>query len=86
MPENSVKVRLDAGEWKLVSALRDIPPSPLQALVRELTSEVAAYAQEPHCQELQADGAPCESATADCEECRKVKDLLETLRRRVRGR
>lgn len=86
MTPHSVRVRLDASEWKLVSAMRDIPPSPLRDLVRELTEELAAYVRDPHCAELQADGAPCESAAADCEQCLKVKELLLTLRRRLTSR
>jgi len=83
MKATVVRVRLDDWEWRLVSALRDIPPSPLKEMARELTTELAEYVREPHCQELQADGAPCESAVADCEECLKVKELLLTLRRRM---
>ncbi|MFI5165562.1 MAG: hypothetical protein ACHQQS_02995 [Thermoanaerobaculales bacterium] len=86
MTPQSVRVRLDAWEWKLVSAMRDIPPSPLRDLVHELTEELAAYVCDPHCPELQADGAPCESAEADCEQCLKVKELLLTLRRRLTSR
>ena len=46
-------IKLDAKEWALVSALRDIPPSPLRDLVRELMGELVAYVREPRCAEMQ---------------------------------
>ncbi len=38
------------------------------------------YVREPKCAEMQADGVPCTSAEADCEQCVKVRELLATLR------
>jgi hypothetical protein len=70
-------------ERRLLEALRAIPPSPLrerfQALVAELTEFVAA----PGCAEIQADGAPCTSSQAACDECQKMTSLLEGLRTRL---
>lgn len=83
MEQDTVRVRLNPDEWTLVSGLRDIPPSPLRDLVNELMLALVDYVREPRCPELQADGVPCESAAADCEECRKVKVLLATLRHGV---
>jgi hypothetical protein len=78
-----VGVKLDPEEWKLISGLRDIPPSPLRKLMHELMMSLVDYVREPRCAELQADGAPCESPEADCEQCVRVKELLFTLRRGV---
>jgi hypothetical protein len=70
-------------ERRLIEALRAIPQSPLRerfsALVNELTDFVAA----PGCAEIQADGAPCTSSQAACDECRKMTDLIEGLRSRL---
>jgi len=83
MDSKRFNIKLDAKEWELVSALRDIPPSPLRDLVRELMGELVTYVREPRCAEIQADGVPCESPAADCEQCMKVKELLVQLRRRM---
>jgi len=81
MQHETVNVKLNPDEWKLVAGLRDIPPSPLRDLMHELMMGLVDYVREPRCPELQADGAPCETPAADCEQCRKVKELLLTLRR-----
>jgi hypothetical protein len=83
MEQDTVRVTLNAREWTLVSGLRDIPPSPLRELMQELMGALIAYVREPRCPEIQADGVPCDSVEADCEQCRRVKGLLETLRHGV---
>jgi len=83
MPEELVSVKLDPEEWRLVAGLRDIPASPLRELMHELMMSLVEYVREPKCAELQADGVPCESPAADCEQCVRVKALLLTLRRGV---
>ena len=83
MAEELVSVKLDPEEWRLVAGLRDIPPSPLRELMHELMMSLVEYVREPRCAELQADGVPCESPAADCEQCVRVKELLFTLRRGV---
>jgi hypothetical protein len=83
MAEELVSVKLDPEEWRLVAGLRDIPPSPLRELMHELMMALVEYVREPRCAELQADGVPCESPAADCEQCVRVKELLFTLRRGV---
>jgi hypothetical protein len=72
-------------ERELVAALRAIPPSPLRDRLAQLVSELVAFVAAPACAELQADGAPCTSAQASCDECRKVTALLEGLRRRLQA-
>jgi hypothetical protein len=83
MQQETVRVKLNPEEWRLVSGLREIPASPLRELMHELMLGLIDYVREPRCPELQADGAPCESAAADCEQCLKVKSLLATLRHGV---
>ena len=76
----NVSVKLTRDEWELISGLRDIPPSPLRDLMHEMMTSLVEYVREPKCAEMQADGVPCTSATADCEQCLKVQQLLKTLR------
>jgi hypothetical protein len=72
-------------ERKLVLALRTIPPSPLRDRLYALVGELADFVAEPCCAELQADGAPCTSAQASCDQCRKLLELLEGLRGRLQA-
>jgi hypothetical protein len=76
-----VSVTLNSDEWEVVSGLRDIPESPLREMMYEMMLALVAYVREPKCAEMQADGVPCTSADADCEQCVKVRELLHTLRR-----
>lgn len=78
-------VVLSAEEAKLVSALRALPQSRLHDLMTTLVSELAEFVAQPSCPELQADGAPCPTADAACDECRKLSSLLEGLRSRLHG-
>jgi hypothetical protein len=49
--------------------------------MKEMMFALVDYVREPKCAEIQADGVPCETPEADCEQCTKVKDLLFTLKR-----
>jgi len=75
-----VSVKLSSDEWDLISGLREIPPSPLRDLMKEMMTALVEYVREPKCAEMQADGVPCTSPAADCEQCQKVHQLLMTLR------
>jgi hypothetical protein len=83
MEQELVNVKLNPEEWKLVAGLRDIPSSPLRDLMQEMMVALVDYVREPRCAEIQADGVPCETPAADCEQCLKVKELLFTLRRGI---
>jgi hypothetical protein len=74
---------LTAEEQRLLVALREIPQSPLRDRFAELVAELVEFVSHPTCAEMQADGAPCDTANATCDECRKVTELLEGLRRRL---
>jgi hypothetical protein len=78
-------VALAPEERKLVLALRGIPPSRLRDLLSTLVGELAEFVASPSCAEMQADGAPCSSAEASCDECRKLIALLEGLRSRLQA-
>jgi hypothetical protein len=72
-------------ERRLVEALRSIPPSPLRERLVALVSELTDFVAEPGCAEMQADGVPCSSAHASCDECRKLTELLDGLRGRLQA-
>jgi hypothetical protein len=71
---------LGADEWRLIQALRELPESTLRARLWELLVELTDFVREPRCPEVQADGVPCASAQASCDQCAQVTDLLERLR------
>jgi len=70
-------------ERRLVETLRSIPPSPLRERLLALLSELLDFVSQPGCTEMQADGAPCSSAQAACDECHKLTRLLDGLRTRL---
>jgi hypothetical protein len=70
-------------ERRLVLALREIPPSPLRESFATLVSELIDFVARPSCAEMQADGVPCPSAETACDECRRVTEILDGLRRRL---
>jgi hypothetical protein len=70
-------------ERRLLLALREIPDSPLRDLFTTLVSELTEFVASPTCAEMQADGAPCTSADASCDQCRKMETLLEGLRTKL---
>ena len=78
-----VQVTLTPQEWNLVSALRNIPQSPLKERIDALLGDLMKFAADPKCFESQADGVPCTSTTADCDSCRRVTDVIDLLRRRI---
>lgn len=77
MDPNKTLVELDATEWKLVRTLRELPPGPLRDRAFALAGELAAFASDPRCNEVQGDGVPCASVHASCECCREVTGLLD---------
>jgi hypothetical protein len=78
-----VQVTLSPKEWELVSALRNVPESPLKAQIDALLGELMKFAADPKCYESQGDGVPCTNTNMDCDSCKRVTDLIDSLRRRV---
>lgn len=78
-----VQVTLTPEEWKLVSALRSVPESPLKARIDALLGELMWFAADPKCTESQGDGVPCTNTNMDCDSCKRVTDLIDVLRRRI---
>jgi hypothetical protein len=71
---------LDSDERRLIWALRELPPGELRESFVSLIADMAHAIVEPHCAEMQADGVPCASASAQCERCLRVAPLLDRLR------
>jgi hypothetical protein len=86
MEQESVKIALNHSEWRVIAALRDLPDGQLKDLVRQTIGELLEYAREPKCPEMQADGVPCATPAADCEECRRLKEILGDLRQAMGGK
>ncbi len=78
-----VQVTLSPQEWDLVSALRNIPASPLKERIDALLGDLVKFAADPKCFESQGDGVPCTNTNGDCESCRRVTDVIDLLRRRI---
>ncbi|HSB36729.1 MAG TPA: hypothetical protein VLH41_07610 [Thermoanaerobaculia bacterium] len=83
MSDGKVTVSLNSDEWRLLSALRAIPPSLLREKTLAAVEALVEYAKEPRCTEMQADGVPCDTVTALCEQCLHVTWLIDSLRDRT---
>ncbi len=82
MPELTT-LTVTPSELRMITTLRDMPESPLRDRVGKLLEDLLAFARNPRCHELQADGVPCENPAADCDQCRVVLEMLETMGRRL---
>ncbi len=80
MSEAHVHVTLSPAEWRLVCALREVPEgSVLRARVDALLAELVHFVRDPHCGEMQADGVPCATPRADCDECAEMGKMVDQL-------
>ena len=72
-----------AREALLVRRLRDeLPPEAQVRFFREF-EQLLTLAAEPRCAESQADGVPCGTVEADCEECGRALAWLARLRAEI---
>lgn len=83
MSGEKVSVALTPEEWRLVSGLREVPPSDLRRRVLRLFAAVLDFVREPRCAESQADGVPCTTPDGSCEQCLHVDGLLDALTERA---
>jgi len=83
MTGTGVALILTPEERKLVEALREIPESPLRRKLVLLLRALFSFARAPRCAEAQPDGVPCDTPTAQCDQCTRVTRVLDTLTRRV---
>ena len=86
MSDDAVRMAVSAEERRIISALRDLPPSPLKELLSQVMARLVEFVREPRCPEMQADGVPCALPDADCEQCRMLKQVLEQLRDQLQVR
>ncbi|MFH1175772.1 MAG: hypothetical protein V1750_00075 [Acidobacteriota bacterium] len=85
MATELVSITVTPAEWKLITALRNLPPSPLHDLLTGVLAKLVEFVREPHCPEMQADGVPCATPEADCEECMRLKEVLDKLALAIPG-
>ncbi len=83
MNGTGVALILSPEERQLVEALREVPESPLRRKMVALLRELFAFAEAPGCGETQGDGAPCEDPAAQCDQCARVTEVLDHLKRRL---
>lgn len=83
MPEDRISLALTPEEARIIRTLREMPEGPLKNRVLRLLDELVAFARNPRCPELQADGVPCESAHNDCDTCVVVTGMLDLLARKL---
>ena len=78
-----ITITVSPAELRMITTLRDMAESPLRDRIQKLLADVLAFARNPRCHELQADGVPCEKAEADCDQCQVVLAMLDTLEQRL---
>jgi hypothetical protein len=83
MTDITIPTTLNAEEWKIVMALRELPDSPLRTKVSGLLAELLRFIQQPRCLGMQGDGFPCGTPTTSCEECQHMLQVLDDLAARV---
>jgi hypothetical protein len=83
MTDIAIPTTLNAEEWKIVMALRDIPDSPVRAKISGLLAELVRFIQQPRCLGMQSDGFPCGTPHTSCEECQHMLKVLDDLAARV---
>ena len=71
---------LSANEHQLLAALREIPDGMLKTSLETFLVELTTFLSNPGCAGIQADGIPCGSAAADCEECLMLERMMSTLK------
>jgi hypothetical protein len=86
MPEHPSPASPDADfarEALLIQRLRDaLPPETRAGFLREF-DELLGIAADPRCAEAQADGVPCGTADANCEDCGRAIAWLARLRAEI---
>jgi hypothetical protein len=72
-----------AREALLVQRLRDALPADTRANFFREFDELLCIAADPRCAEAQADGVPCGTADANCEDCGRAIAWLARLRAEI---
>lgn len=71
-------------ERQILDGLRKLPAGDLKRTTEAFLLELSDQLSNPRCAEVQADGVPCGEATADCEACLSLKELVESMRDMLR--
>jgi hypothetical protein len=79
MSQHLIAASLTPSEYRLVQSLREAPECSLKNRVNALVEALVSMAKEPRCAEQQADGVPCASVHANCDQCVQVTRMLEGL-------
>jgi len=79
-PAEAGPAGLNAEEWRLVCALRDVPEGALRTDLLTMLDGLLAFGRNPHCALMQADGVPCAGAATACAECSRVESWLGRVR------
>ena len=67
-------------EKHILASIRELPEGQLRQRLEAFLVDLTDFVRDPKCPEVQADGIPCDTPRADCEQCQKVSQLLDTLR------
>lgn len=72
-------------EKKILASIRELPEGRLKTKLEEFLVDLTVFVRNPKCAQVQADGVPCDSAQADCEQCMKVEQLIADLQHTLAG-
>lgn len=78
-------ILVTATEKKILASVRGLPEGNLKRKLESFLVDLTVFVREPKCCQVQADGIPCESVQADCEQCMKVDELIANLQRALTG-
>ena len=81
MRDRTIPTTLSAEEWRLISTLRAMPASPLKVRIGNALERLIAFAEDPHCAEMQGDGVPCDHVGGECAQCALVVAALDAIAR-----
>jgi hypothetical protein len=70
---------LSATEHEVLQAWREMPDGDLKNRFEEFLVHLTRFMSEPACAEIQADGIPCDAASADCQQCLALDEMIKTL-------
>jgi hypothetical protein len=77
MEPQRIPLALTPEEYRLITALRDLPEGPLRERAHQVLERLQAFARQPRCAQSQADGVPCAEPAADCDQCPAAEAALE---------
>lgn len=85
MPHAAPRAVSTDEEWRQILTVCQIPEGPLRTRLLLFFETLVAFAVDPGCSHIQADGFPCPSASSACDRCEKVLGILDRADRQLRG-